>query len=372
MGRMNIRDLAFVAITVCASALAQGTLHLPASFAPDGNELDRWNDVPLMRKNARAQSFYDALETGATAFTARELSWRYDGPIPKVGAPGPFTARVRLALGSTAVPLPGASFAQNLSQPLTVAFDQTISYLPDPGSQTPEPWGGPQGGLVFPLIAPVPIAVPAGGWFVVDMSVTDNTNDGLTHALLDGATVAGGPIDGNAFSSGIGCAAAPTAPTATIATSGVHAPGAAHSVHGRGLGAFASVFAGIGFSDSVGPVGPLPFTLPGTTCLIRHGWDAYWVMQADASGAVAAFAPPSLFPVSPNPALSNLTFFEQLASVVPGANPPWGLVFSDLRTVTLGTLSAPPRGIYLVSHKDSASAPVADSVRPFGFALRVR
>ena len=368
---MRTLDATIAVLMLAAPVFAQNPLYMPATFAPDLNELNKWDSVPLMVTNARVQVFYDRASAGATNFTARDLSLRYDGPIPPVGPPGPFTiGRFRLQVGSSSVAQPGAVFARNLSQPLTTVLDNPLNFLPDGGTSVPAPWGGPGGSLVFPLQVPVRVDVPAGGWFIVEIGVQNNSNNNAAHALLDGAEVPGGPIDGSASSTGAGCPIAAGANPAAIATSGTHAPGAAHSVHGSELGPNASVVAMLGFSDTQSSFGPLPFVLAGTTCSIQQSWDLGWVLQADALGTIPAFAPGTMVPVPPVQALANRTIFEQLGAIAPGANP-WGVVLSDKRIVTLGTLTAPNIGIYQVRSSQSFGAAVADSVRAFAYALRV-
>src|SRR5678815_4214616 len=72
------------------SLSAQNYLELPITATPSG-ELPGYSIVPLMQPNARVQMFYDATEVGLLPFTADQLSLRFDGPIPQVGATGPFT-----------------------------------------------------------------------------------------------------------------------------------------------------------------------------------------------------------------------------------------------------------------------------------------
>ena len=74
-------------------ACAQNFLYLPASLSPNTVELPSYNLRPFMQTNSRVQMFFSAAETGSSSFTASALSLRYDGPIPQVGAPGPFTVQ---------------------------------------------------------------------------------------------------------------------------------------------------------------------------------------------------------------------------------------------------------------------------------------
>lgn len=356
---------------VCGSISAQKQLYLPQSFNPENAELSFYSDVPMMRSNARLQAFYDATEVGSSAVIATGIALRYDGPIPKVGQAGPFTIqRLQIDIGTSSVALPGAVFDANLSQKLTTALDQKWQFMPDPGSRTPGLWGGPSNTLNFPFRAPVVLGIPQGGWLVVDMKFTGNDIGARTHALVDAAKTTGGPQDGSAVSSGTGCGTTSTAPPAKILTSGVHAPGAAHSIWGQNLGANALVVAMIGASDAIGSFGALPTTLPGTACRIFTSWDFFFVQTADANGSLTEFAPTSLLPIPAETRLSGITLYEQLISIVPSANV-HGLVTSDKRTVKLGSLTAPAAGIYAVSNSRSASAAIADLVEPVGYALRL-
>lgn len=359
-------------VALCLPLGAQSFLHLPATENPGSFELNKWNDVPFMRKDARVQVFYSAAEVGSASFTAREISLRYDGPIPRIGAPGPFTIqRLQIRVGTSTVAQPDSVFATNLSQPLTTVFDSQVSYFPDPQAGIPEPWGGPQNTLTFAFDNPLLVAVPANGWFVVEMIVENNSNDGMTHALLDAFADTSGWTDGFASSSGQGCPPGAGLGTARISTSGIHAPGAAHSIHGTNLGANAPVVAFIGASDTVSSIGPLPFTLPGTSCNIYTSWDLNRLTQADGTGSVRAFDRGTMVPVPADAAFNGLTVYEQLLSYVVQANAPWDFVLSDKRTVQLGSFFPPTKGVYTISSNDPGAS-VADFVGTRAYALRVR
>lgn len=369
---MQASSLSYVLVAMLASATAaQNFLYMPTSRAPATQELNSFRIVPLMRPSARTQMFYDATEAGAPTFVATKMSLRYDGPIPPVGAPGPFTIqRLRVAVGATGVAIPGPSFAGNLTQPLTTVFDGRVTYWPDQGTSGPEPWGAFNDRLTFQFSQPVQIMIPTGGYFVVDLAIEGNDLSGQAHTMLDAARGAGGPIDGIAINSGIGCSVTQGGPTATIATSGVHAPGGVHSIHGDHLGANAAVFAAIGASETVAAFGPLPLSLPGTSCQIYTSSDFMLPLQADALGALAPFANGSTLAIPALPFFQGARLYEQLVSYVPGANP-WSLVFSDKRAITLGMLTPPNPGFYAVSHGFDANAAVADDTGSHGYALRV-
>ena len=98
-----------------ASLSAQTYAYLPATATPTG-ELSSYSLVPFMQPNARLQLFYDAAEVASTGI-ANQLSLRFDGPIPQVGAPGPFTiSRLRIRLDTSSVAAPGAEFATNVTK----------------------------------------------------------------------------------------------------------------------------------------------------------------------------------------------------------------------------------------------------------------
>lgn len=353
-----------------ASLSAQNYLALPATANP-ANELPNYSLVPLMQPNTRLQMFYDAVEVGSLPFLVDELSLRYDGPIPQVGAPGPFSiTRLQIRVGVSSVPNPTADFAANLTQPLTTVFDAPWSYLPDPGFASPHPWGGPNGTLTFPFTTPAPIAVAPGQWFVIELVMEGNNiaNFGFSHAIVDGAATTGGLTNGTAANYGQGCSASAAAAAASATTSGLYGPSGTHFLRGSNLGANAFVLAVFGLSNSNAFV-PLPFTLPGTACTLLASPDLTIGTLADANGAIpAAQAIPLTVPA--NTALSGLALYEQLAALVPTANP-WGIVLSDAVAVTLGSWAPAGRGTWAVSHDTDAVANYANAVKAFGYAVRL-
>ncbi|MCU0864905.1 MAG: hypothetical protein MUC36_14035 [Planctomycetes bacterium] len=354
-----------------ASLASQNYLALPATASPAG-ELGNFSLVPFMQPNARVQMFYDAAEVGSNPFVTDELSLRFDGPIPQVGAPGPFSiTRLQIRIGVTAVAAPSADFAANLTQPLQTVFDGPRSYLPDPGFGAPHPWGGVNNTLSFPFSSPATLVVAPGQWLVVELVMEGNNiaSFGFAHAILDGAPTSGGITDGTVAAYGQGCSAGGSAPAATISTSGIYAPGGAHRVTGQNLGANALVLAVFGLSNSIA-FAPLPFTLPGTTCTLLASPDFTLPAVADGNGTLGASQGPVLS-LPANPALGGIVIFEQLASLVPTANP-WGLVLSNAAAVTLGSWNPLGRGTYLAAHDSDQNAQYANQLRAFGMALRLR
>lgn len=360
-------------LSLAAAAPAQGFLELPATATPTA-ELANYHLRPFMQTNSRVQMFFDAQELGAVQATLDELSLRFDGPIPQVGAPGPFQIqRLVIRVGVTTVAQPAARFDANLSQPLTTVFDAPWSYLPDPGTAFPHPWGGVSDGLRFPFTAPVTVTVPTGSWLVIEMQMTGNNiaNFGFSHALVDGVRASGGITGGTTTDYGQGCTNGTATSPATIGSSGTYAPGGAHFVSGQNLGANAPVLVMFGLSDTVSPVGPLPFTLAGTNCDLLTSFDFYLLVQANAAGVIPAEYAPAALVIPADPAFGGVTLFEQLASIVPGANAPWGVVVSNGRRIDLGGLTAPSRGTWTVSHGTAADAAIADKVEAFGYAVRL-
>jgi hypothetical protein len=363
----------FASFALATSLAAQTYQLLPASAQP-ALELPNYTLIPLMQPASRVQAFYDAVEAGGSTLTIHELAFRYDGPIPQVGHPGPFQIqRLRIRVGATSVAMPEARFGANLTQPLTQVFDGAWTFSPDPGSVSPHPFGGPGTSLTFPFASPATVTIPAGGWLVVEIVMEGNNiaNFGFAHALLDGITTAGGTSNGTALSFGQGCSTGGAAPAATIGSTGTYAPGAAHFVNGRNLGANAPVFAVFGLSNSTSPLGPLPLVLPGTACTALVSPDLAVLLFADAAGSIANDTQAAAFAVPADPAFAGLQIFEQLVAIAPGANA-LGIATSDALEVALGTIAPPAIGTYLVAHDSDASAEVANTVRPFGYALRIR
>lgn len=361
-------------LALCSAAVtAQSHLLLPATANPQF-EMPFYTLLPFMQVNCRVQFFYGEAEVGASAFVADQLEWRYDGPIPRVGHPGPFQIqRLRIAIGTTTVGTPDARFDENLTQPLQTVFDGPWTYLPDPGSVFPHPWGAPNNSLTFPFQVPVALTVPTGGWLVVDVRMEGNNiaNFGYSHAILDGATTTGGPVDGSATPFGQGCSIGGSTPAPAIGSNGVHAPGAAYFLTGTNLGANAPVFAIFGLSNASGPLGSLPVQLPGTACNVLTSSDFYRLMVADGSGSILGSQAGAALAVPPAAAFNGMLLYSQLASFAPGANT-LGVALSNGLAVTLGTYSAPGRRTFVVGNGDNANATVANEVSAFGLAMRLR
>ena len=355
------------ALCSCLCALpAQGDVSLPATANPT-SELPNFSLVPFMQPNARVQMFYDAAEVGDPAFVADRMSLRFDGPIPQVGAAGPFTiTRLQIRIGVTDVTAPGMHFQSNLTTPTTTVFDGPVTYLPDSGSQSPGPWGGTSDTLSFPFTAPLPIVVNPGQWLVVDLQMEGNNiaSFGFAHAIVDGIAATGGPTNGLTTTIGAGCSVTPSAPAASLVVDGLVAPGGTHFLKGQNLGANRLGAVIIGFSDQPGgiPTGP-------ANCSLFTTPDVVAFLQYDGFGALPAMGIPLSIPA--NPMFSGASLFEQLASVDYTLSYD-GIVMSNALQVTMGTFTMPDRGVYMVAHDLDANAELANTVKPFGFAVRFR
>lgn len=351
----------------CLSALqAQGNVFLPATANPT-SELPNFSLVPFMQPNARVQMFYDAAEVGGSVFLADQLSMRFDGPIPQVGAPGPFTiARLQLRIGVTDVLAPGMHFQSNLTAPTTTVFDGPVTYLPDSGSMSPGPWGGTGDTLSFPFTAPLPIVVNPGQWLVVELVMEGNNiaSFGFAHAIVDGINATGGPTNGTTTILGAGCSVTPGDPAASLVVDGLVAPGGTHYLKGQNLGPNRLGAVIVGFSDIPGGI---PTGQPG--CSLFATPDALAFLTYDGNGALPAAGIPLSIPA--NPVFSGVSLFEQLAST-DFTLPNDGLVLSNALQVTMGTFTMPDRGVYMVAHDLDANAEHANMVKPFGFAVRFR
>lgn len=367
---MNTR-LLFCLLCTAASASAQNYLTMPLTANP-AQELPNYGLLPFRAQHARVQMFFDATEVGASTFTATELSLRYDGPIPPVGPPGPFTIQdLQIRIGTTTVAIPESRFANNLTSPLTTVSSGQHTYYADQGSIGPQAWGEANGSLTFPFQTPVAITIPAGGWLVIEFAMTNNNFGGVAHTFLDGANTTGGPIDGQAVAFGQGCSIGNGAPAITIGTAGRRAPGAAQFVTGQNLGANAPVFVLFGLDNTQSAFGPLPFRFPGTGCDLLTRIDANALTFATPGGALESGTPGNAFAVPADPAYAGLVLHEQLAALAPAANP-LGLATSNAQTVTLGTITPPGRGTYAVGNNVDANATIATEVKAFGYAVRLR
>ncbi len=363
-----MKNLTVAVLLSSSPLLAQGFLELPATANP-AQELPNFALPPFAQTDARVQLFFDATEVGSSSFTANELSFRWDGPLPQVGAPGPFNIqRMQIRVGTTTVGIPGARFADNLTSPLTTAFDSSVNYRPDPGVAAPHGWGDPNGSLTFAFAVPVAVTIPAGGWLVIDLQMEGNnfSQFGFAHTILDGVATTGGPVDGTVTPFGQGCSIDGSTPPVAISSGGIVAPGSAQFLGGQNLGANAPALVIFGLSNTQSLLGALPLTLNGTNCDVLVSQDATVFTVADASGELADFP----FVPAAVPAFSGIVLHQQLAVFAPNANA-LGAAFSNAQTVTLGSLTAAGRGTWMVSNGADADATIATDVEAFGVAVRL-
>jgi hypothetical protein len=357
-------------VSLAAAVAAQGIVAIPQTAQVGQFEASGFSIRPFADRQARVQLLFDESEVGSSSLTVDRIQLRYDGPIPRVGAPGPFTIpRVRVLIGATSVQSPTARFDTNLSQPLTAVFDGPLTLSPDPGFGAPHPFG--VGGLSFSFVQPVPIVIPAGGHLVVEIRSEGHVAANLAHFMLDAVPGLGGPSDGTATNVGTGCSASAQASPATITTTGMHAPGGAHFIAGSGLGANANGFVLVGLSDQSSSGGALPLNLPGTNCSLYNSADFALPFVTDSNGDL--LASDALALVAPaDAALVGARLFEQLVTIVPTANFPFGLVFSDQRDITLGSFVTPGIGAWTISSAASANAAVGDEILAGAIVVELR
>lgn len=362
--------VAAAAAVLSGSGLAQSLLPVPTTGGTATGDLNATTPFPFGSSQCRVQFWYGAEELPLSAFTALALSLRYDGPVPPAGNAGPHAIqRVRIRIGTSQTTQPGASFEHHLTQPLTEVFDGAWSYFLDPSSVGPTPFGAPQGTLRWTLAQPTAVVLPAGSWFVVEFVIEGNLGAGMGHAALDAYRGTGAPVNGTAVSRGIGCAVPGALASATIATFGSYAPGAAYALHGTNLGSGAGILTSISLSDQVG-IGALPLQIPGSSCWIHTGFDVLQLRLANANGTLVGTLPGTWIAVPADPAFNSLQLFHQHLAIHPGANPS-GIIASNYRAVTLGDAATPNVRLWLAGNDIEANSEAANVVQVAAPALQL-
>lgn len=374
-----MRIASLLGLCLAGTLSAQSYLYMPASTNTNTTELNSSSNVPFMRTSARVAVFYNATEAGQSSFLAKGIALRHDGPSVTVNPTTWVVTNLKIDVGVTSVPLSkyGAVYAEALSGPLTTVFNAGLNFTSDQiNSPTQEPWGGNANEFNFPFATPVPIAIPSGGSFVVDVSIVGNTNNFIANGRLDRHAGTGGIIalEGSQASVGTGCPAAPAALPATCVVTNANGfgPSASYTISGLNLGANAPVLTIIGF-DNTNYLGiPLPFTIPGTTCTLYESMDFFMLQTASATGAVTAWTAPSMLAIPTDPSLNGATLYHQNASfVAPFAGNPLGVVLSNGVAVTLASYKTPDIGLWLMTHVFDAASPIANNSAVGALALRV-
>ncbi|MEO0479422.1 MAG: hypothetical protein AAF196_08075 [Planctomycetota bacterium] len=369
-----------LAVTLTPAVEAQGPNFLfgPMSFNADLAELPSLTAFPATTNNTRTQIFYGASELGSPLFTATEIAFRYDGPLPPTspGVDFPIT-QLTVRVGTTAVGSPRGSFGGNLTSPLTTIFDGATTIRIDESNAAPEPWSP---SWTFPINPPLNVDLTGGGFFVVEFMIRGNSAAGAGHGSLDQARQPEGAFGGTAVVEGTGCSAGAGQPIAAIQPFGtrpfsgaydVYAPGGAYSLNATGLGPNAPAALLIGFSDTFDPLfGNLPFQFT-PQCALLQSIDAFLPAIANPMGTITAQTPGSFFSIPPRPALQGTTLFHQFLSFVPTVNPPFGLVATNRARITLGGLTQPPFPLWTVAHRADPDAAFATDIGPHALAMRI-
>ena len=365
---------------------AQTYLDMPASLNPNVNEGNTATNTPFMRTAGRVQNFYSAAEAGASTFLCRGITLRHDGPNFTAGNTTTYVVtNLTIQAGTTPVN-PGAMssiYAANMAGgTMTTGFSAGLNFTADANGVTgPEPWGGNNNQFVFPFNAPIPINIPTGGAFCLDLTINGNTNNFIVNGRVDRHTGTGGqPTGGSVVTLGTGCptdaaATANAVCSVTTVLSGGYGPASAHTVYGTGLGANAAVLTALGFSDSSYSGIPLPLPVPGTTpqCPLYVSQDTFFVQVADATGAIANYSDRSMVGVPNDPLLNGASIFHQhLAVGTPWAGNPYGITFSNGVRVNFGTyVPASTLNLWNSVHVFSNSAAVGNNAGPAAMVVRV-
>ena len=382
---MRFTSLSLAALGLTLGAEAQTYLYMPATLNPNATEGNTATNSPFMRTDARFQCFYDATEAGASTFLAKRITLRHDGPNFTAGNTTVYAiGNLTIKVGTTPVNPNSMSsiYASNLAGgTMTTGFSAGLNLTADANNVVgPEPWGGNNNELDFPLSAPVPINIPTGGAFAVDLSISGNTNNFIVNGRLDRHTGTGGqPVGGSVVTLGTGCpvdavsAAATCAVTTTIA--GGYGPASYHTVSGTNLGPNAIVLTALGFSGTSYNGIPLPFAVPATTpvCTLYTSLDMFFVQVADAVGSIAAFSASSGVGVPNDPLLNGASIFHQHLALSPvWSGNPYGVTFSNGVQVIFGSYVPPSTtGIWNATHVFDRLAPVGNNAGPATLVIRV-
>lgn len=370
---LGMRRLLASWAVLAAAAAAQGSL--PVSRAPDTNDLNAFSPVPFGVAQARVQVFFEAVELPAAAFVANRLLLRYDAAGSGAGT-AHSVARLTVRAGVTGLGVAGlgATFAANLTQPLTtvvpgVRLDYRADGAPSGG---PKPFGGPNGQFRFAFAQPVAVAVPSGGAFAVELVVEGNSNAGLDGAALDlhlDASASQGL--GAAQTNGRGCPAGPALLGSTLETLGAYQPGTAFTIFGANYPANTPVATLLTIKLLGAPL-PLPLTSPVCWVYVDHATGvAFPLTISGGGGEIQAFGGENTIPIPKTPGLCGAVIYVQNAAPIPlWQGNGFGVQSSNYRTIVLGCPAPPQVKAWQAAHTSNAAAPVANVA--FNGALAVR
>lgn len=361
-----------------AATLPAQSFSLPASLAPDRNELPHASPWPLMVRDGRVQQYFAASEVGASLLTARQLELRFDGPSPACSSTTFTMQRLSVRAGVTARKPDelGAAFADNVTAPLTTVVQLQAFQFPCDASSVPGPetFGGPNGALRLPFAQPLPIAIPAGGGLVLELVTEGNANAGAANAFTDFAFDPNAFVnDGFTLLGGRGCPPAPNQNGTTLEVGGRFVPGGALSIGGAHYTPNSPVLTMMTLALFSQPLS-LPLTNPVCWVYVDPSTGpAVVALTSDANGALPLFADPGTVPIPRDPKLCGAVLYVQNAAPVAQSQiNQFGVGTSNYRTIVVGCPPKPALQAFTAAHPASATAPVAAFTAPGALALRVQ
>ncbi len=361
-----------IPFAIALTAGITGAQSFPSPLFPDAFDLAESAACPLMVESARLQQFYEVAATaGVDTFDVHAVSFRFDGPDAGASASTQTIQSLTIEIGVTerSVDEVGATFGQNLSEPLHPIFGPApFTYVADANATDgPEAWGGPGGQFRFVLAEPLPLKIPIGGAFVVQIRVAGNSNTGGDAARLDAyVDHIESPIPGTSIAEEFGCPYMPAANAAIVDTIGQFELGTAFHVSGSG------------FPPQV-PVGIFVtaellqqrLMLPGSPgCYLYVDPSSGFMLSLQSTspiGDIPPFTEGMGVPLPRTPDLCGALLYVQNIAPVAGG----GFVASNYRTIEIG---CPPPALvrgWQVESEASDAAQIATGSHPGGIAIRI-
>lgn len=336
-------------VLLVAALPAQSAVYAPANA--NTTPANARNNYPFQRIAARVQNFVDGTELSNSApFVVNRLSFRWDETTTS-GTNQLTFGTFNIDLGATTRDYTtlSASFADNrVGSTVAGSFTATNYSFALSGSPPNTAWGGADGKLTFPLPNPVPVVVPAGGCFFVDITATARTGtagNALIDFQQDSTALVAGPVAGTV---GAGCASGNG--TASLIPNGQFVAGTSVSMSGTGYAPSLPYVRII----STGPQTPaLP--LPGApTCFLNVSLSPSLLLSGvtPATGAWTAFDAGTYLPLPLSLGAGSQLYFQDV-----GVTATSTLYSSQGRFITLGTRVAPTlaKGWFVGHHFDAAS-----------------
>lgn len=362
---MRFTLLAWSVLGCSPAALAQA---VPVTMSPELRDLSSGTPGPLMFASSRVQQFYEASELGSRKLVISSLALRYDAAQAGVLARKHTIARLRIAVGVTDLGIDEttAVFDDNLTHPLRTVVDAAgFEFETDSSaSSTTDGWGAHDGSLRFTVSPAVPIEVPSGGSFVLELRVEGNSNTMLDPAMLDMHFELPDPLVQSVEDrGGYGCG------HSTCDVVGQYELGTAFHVSGDGFAPNVPIATLVTFEFLVPPV--KIGAIGSSNCRLYLDPATGPILDirfTDATGALAPFEPGSGVPLPRDPGLCGDLLYVQNIAPLPGGG---GLQASDYRTIAVGCPGTPTVRARQVVHHADANADVATATIAGGLALKI-